>query len=313
MIYPDLTVAENIFIGHRNRGSVVRWRKTYDEAGAILRSLDIDIDPRAQANTLAVAEQQPSRSPRRSPTSPRPDPRRAHGVAVLAPVRPAVRPGRRLRRHGVAVLFISHRLDEVFRPRRPHHGLPRRPAHLDASGTDNHAALGREMVGRAIDDFFVRTRHEPGASVCASRGSAPPALRRRQLRRPRRRGPRPRRPPRLGTHRRRSGPFGTAPGEPGRRRRGHVSSATPATRYARHRLPVPGPRRLGLSMPQPVGENISLPPLRSYRTPFGRRDRAPRERPPGRSGSPAHPHAARRVPVGTLSGGNQQKTLFATG
>ena len=58
MIYPDLSVAENIFIGHRNRGRLVHWRRMYDEADAILRSLDIDVDARAPANTLAVAAQQ---------------------------------------------------------------------------------------------------------------------------------------------------------------------------------------------------------------------------------------------------------------
>ncbi|HET9667702.1 MAG TPA: ATP-binding cassette domain-containing protein, partial [Desertimonas sp.] len=41
MIFPDLSVAENIFIGHRRRGQLVRWRKMYDQAGEILRSLDI--------------------------------------------------------------------------------------------------------------------------------------------------------------------------------------------------------------------------------------------------------------------------------
>ena len=58
MIYPDLSVAENIFLGHRNRGRVVRWRRMYDEADTILRSLAIDVDARASANTLAVAAQQ---------------------------------------------------------------------------------------------------------------------------------------------------------------------------------------------------------------------------------------------------------------
>ena len=70
MIYPDLSVAENIFIGHRNRGRLVHWRRMYDEADAILRSLAIDVDARALGHTLAVAAQQASRSPRRSPWTP---------------------------------------------------------------------------------------------------------------------------------------------------------------------------------------------------------------------------------------------------
>src|SRR5512136_2738734 len=32
MVYPDLNVAENIFITHRGRGLLVNWRKLYQEA-----------------------------------------------------------------------------------------------------------------------------------------------------------------------------------------------------------------------------------------------------------------------------------------
>ena len=85
------------------------------------------------------------------------------------------RPGAPLRQQGVAVLFISHRLDEVFeiadaitvfRDGR------RISTRLDAE--TEPAMLVREMVGRDIDDFFVRTRHEPGdrAAVGARLGRA---------------------------------------------------------------------------------------------------------------------------------------------
>jgi ABC-type sugar transport system ATPase subunit len=33
MVYPDLNVAEDIFISHQNRGPFVRWGKMYDDAG----------------------------------------------------------------------------------------------------------------------------------------------------------------------------------------------------------------------------------------------------------------------------------------
>jgi rhamnose transport system ATP-binding protein len=38
MVYPDLNVAENIFISHRDRGRIVNWRKMYADADAILAS-----------------------------------------------------------------------------------------------------------------------------------------------------------------------------------------------------------------------------------------------------------------------------------
>jgi rhamnose transport system ATP-binding protein len=35
MVFPDLNVAENIFISHQNRGAVVRWGRLYRDADAI--------------------------------------------------------------------------------------------------------------------------------------------------------------------------------------------------------------------------------------------------------------------------------------
>ena len=39
MIFPDLDVAENIFISHHDLGPVVNWRTMYDNATAILGTL----------------------------------------------------------------------------------------------------------------------------------------------------------------------------------------------------------------------------------------------------------------------------------
>ena len=57
-VFPDLSVAENIFIGHQDQGMVVDWQTMYREASSILAKLDIDIDPRLPAAGLTVAGQQ---------------------------------------------------------------------------------------------------------------------------------------------------------------------------------------------------------------------------------------------------------------
>ena len=36
MVFPDLNVAENIFISHRDRGPIVQWTQAYRDAEAIL-------------------------------------------------------------------------------------------------------------------------------------------------------------------------------------------------------------------------------------------------------------------------------------
>src|SRR5262245_35978947 len=52
MIYPDLSVAENVFITHTGRGPVVRWGEMYREAEALLAKLDVRLDVRAPARGL---------------------------------------------------------------------------------------------------------------------------------------------------------------------------------------------------------------------------------------------------------------------
>jgi len=57
-IFPDLNVAENIFMSHRDRGAVVRWGQLYRDAEAILGRIDVRMDVHALASTLTVASQQ---------------------------------------------------------------------------------------------------------------------------------------------------------------------------------------------------------------------------------------------------------------
>ena len=58
MLFPDLNVAENIFISHQDRGQVVGWRKMYRDAEAILAELGVAIDVRSPARGLTLAAQQ---------------------------------------------------------------------------------------------------------------------------------------------------------------------------------------------------------------------------------------------------------------
>ena len=71
-------------------------------------------------------------------------------------------------------------------------------------------------------------------------------------------------------------------------------------------------RRLGLSMPQSVASNITLPAIRSYPTPFGLLDRDAEKAAAGGFRDRLHIRTASLLtPVGNLSGGNQQKTMLA--
>jgi ABC-type sugar transport system ATPase subunit len=113
----DLTVGENIFLGHAKprRGFQVRWRQLYVEASKVLADLDLDLDPRTPVANLSLDQQQLVEVARAlvydarvlildEPTSALPD----NAVERLFNVI------RRLRAKGTATVFVSHRLDELL-------------------------------------------------------------------------------------------------------------------------------------------------------------------------------------------------------
>jgi ribose transport system ATP-binding protein len=110
------TVAENIFLGREpRRWGLVHWRRMFAEADALLQGLGIDIDPLAVVETLNTALQQMVAIARgvslgakvlvldepTSSLSPR-------EVAILYDL------VARLKAQGTAIVYISHRFDELY-------------------------------------------------------------------------------------------------------------------------------------------------------------------------------------------------------
>ena len=172
MIFPDLNVAENIFIGHRNQGAVVRWRQMYRQAAQILARLDIKLDVRSSARGLTLAAQQAVEIAKAisldvrllimdEPTASL----SAHEVDQLFKLT------RALKARGVSILFISHRMKEVF-------SIADRVTVLRDGRFISSAPAGevtsesaiRDMVGRHIDDFFARTEKEHGELLLSVHG-----------------------------------------------------------------------------------------------------------------------------------------------
>jgi rhamnose transport system ATP-binding protein len=115
MLFPDLNVAENIFISHQGRGAVVNWRSMFREAEAILAELGVMLDVRSAARGLTLAAQQSVEIAKAISLNVRvlimDEPTAslsAHEVAQLFKL------VRDLRDQGVAILFVSHRMEEVF-------------------------------------------------------------------------------------------------------------------------------------------------------------------------------------------------------
>lgn len=114
----DLTVAENIFMGEDISGKnpIIKWKKLYKKAGDSLRRVGFDINPKEKVKNLSVAYQQMTEIAKAliqdarvlildEPTAVL-GPREADKLfEVIA----------KLKSDGVSIIYISHRMEEIFR------------------------------------------------------------------------------------------------------------------------------------------------------------------------------------------------------
>ena len=168
-LFPDLDVAENIFVGRQptTTGGRIDWRKLYGDAGRLLSSLGVHLDLKQKARSLSIAQQQMVEIARAfsinarilimdEPTS----------SLTLNEVADLFRLVRRLRDEGTAIIFISHRLEELFE-------LADRVTVLrDGSYVDTRPMkdvtrddLIRLMVGRTITNLFPKQDVKAGEVI----------------------------------------------------------------------------------------------------------------------------------------------------
>lgn len=164
LIFPDLNVAENIFTGQHGRTAWISWAALHREAGALLGQLDVKLDPAMPASYLSVATQQAVEIARAMSLDLRvlimDEPTAALSAHEVSRLFAQVR---QLASRGVAVLFISHRLDEVFEiaDRITVFRDGRRVS--TASRADvSEAGLVKDMVGRDMSEFFKRSMRQSG-------------------------------------------------------------------------------------------------------------------------------------------------------
>jgi ribose transport system ATP-binding protein len=162
VLFPQLSVTDNIFVGHerRTRLGTVDHARMRREARELLERLGVSIDPSVSVGSLSVADKQMIEIARAL----------VHRVKLLVLDEPtAVIAGRevtllfdrlrRLRAEGISIVFISHRLEEVF-------ALCDRVTVLkdgELVGTADVAKVTREsliamMVGRKLGDLFPPKR-----------------------------------------------------------------------------------------------------------------------------------------------------------
>ncbi|MBG6159884.1 ABC-type sugar transport system ATPase subunit [Labrenzia sp. EL_159] len=117
-IVPSLTVAENIFLGRLPTGRFggVDWAAMNREARVTLAEMEVDLDPADITGNLSVAEQQLVEIAKALASDARmiilDEPTAALGLSEIDHLHKLLR---RMREKGCAILYVSHRLDEVER------------------------------------------------------------------------------------------------------------------------------------------------------------------------------------------------------
>jgi len=121
-LFPDLTIAENMFIGRQPlrsgqwlAGRRIDRRTMHDEAAAVFKRLGVPLDPARPARGLSIADQQVVEIGKALSLDARvivmDEPTAALSAAEVDRLFEVTRT---LQAQGAAVLFISHRLEEVF-------------------------------------------------------------------------------------------------------------------------------------------------------------------------------------------------------
>jgi len=172
-LFPDLTVAENIGLRlQRSKAFArVKWNERRSEAETFLERIGADISPEAEIRSLSMPEQQLVEiacavgagarivimdEPTASLTQ-----KETHLLFAVV---------RELRKSGAGVIYISHRLEEIFQ-------LADRVTVLrdgESVGTNrvdemNEASLIKLMVGREISAIYPAAENEPGEVVFSAK------------------------------------------------------------------------------------------------------------------------------------------------
>ncbi|CAN5562796.1 xylose ABC transporter ATP-binding protein [soil metagenome] len=164
----ELTVAENIFLGREpSRFGIINWSEIYQKSARLLKDLNLPLDPRTQVGNLGIGQQQLVEIAKAL----------SHNAKILVLDEPTAALTesevealftilRDLKSRGVGMIYISHKLGEVF-------VMSDRITVLrdgQTVGTESTQDLDKDrvislMVGREVGDIFPETTHEFGGNA----------------------------------------------------------------------------------------------------------------------------------------------------
>lgn len=168
----ELSVSENIFLGREpRRFGVINWERLYSGAQKLLDDLHLEIDPLTPVNNLGIGQQQLVEIAKALSHEAR--------IVVLDEPTAALTDAEvetlfvilnKLRARGVAMIYISHKLDEVFRIT-DRVTVLRDGRTIGTSPTQelDEAGVIAKMVGREVGEIFPVSTHPRGEVVFEAR------------------------------------------------------------------------------------------------------------------------------------------------
>ena len=161
------SVAENIWLGRepvKGPLKLIDHQKMWTDTRSLLKSLDLDIDPKILMAELTVAQMQMVEIAKAisykaqiiimdEPTSSLTDKEVSHLFEIV----------KKLKKEDVSIVYISHKMDEIFQIC-DEITVFRDGQYIDcvATAETNQPALINMMVGRNLKDMFVREYHDIG-------------------------------------------------------------------------------------------------------------------------------------------------------
>jgi rhamnose transport system ATP-binding protein len=167
-LFLDLSLAENVFIGRQpKKGAVIDWKFAQKEAARLFKELGVELDPKRQARGLSIADQQVVEIAKALSMNANiilmDEPTAALSASEVARLMTVMKS---LKAANKAVIFVSHRLDEVFAisdfiaVMRDGATVSENPV----SKTDLQKVI-KEMVGRELTEMFPKTKNKIGEVV----------------------------------------------------------------------------------------------------------------------------------------------------
>ena len=173
-LIPGLTVGENIFLGKEplSKGRKINWKKLYSESEKLLNRLGTEIDSKAPASTLSIGDQQMVEIAKAlsenadilildEPTDALTDTEADNLFRVI----------KELKADGKGLVYISHRIPEVFKIcdkvtilRDGQFINEKAVSELDEDG------IIEMMVGRKLDEQIPYSPHKAGSQLLEVKG-----------------------------------------------------------------------------------------------------------------------------------------------